>query len=149
MKVVTSQCRFRYNNFTFCTLHTQVRKDIDIMCPDSIFLIAYKRMVYMERLFMPEHWCSLLISISFSYSYNFMYTKGITFNSGFYFTTIAFYGCWFDTSSNKSFVLSTTHLVQREIKNIFTTLLTPSVSYERKLTTSTTLLSRLQLDFVL
>ena len=42
---------------------------------------------------MPEHWCSLLI--------NFMYTKGITFNSGFYFTTIAIYSCWLDTSSNK------------------------------------------------
>ena len=102
---------------------------------------VYKRMVYIEGLFMPEHWCSLLISLSFTYSYNFMYTKGITFNSGFYFTTIAIYSCWLDTSSNKSFVFSTTRLVQRE--KIFTTLPTPSVSYERKLkTTSTTLLSR-------
>ena len=134
VKVVISQCRFTYTNFTFCILHTQVRKDIDIMCPHSIFLMLTK-MVYIERLFMPGHWCSLLISISFSYSYNFMYTKGIIFNSGFYFTTIAIYSCWLDTSSNKSFVFSTTHLVQR--------------SYERKLTTSTTLLSRLQLDFVL
>ena len=138
MKVVTSQCRFTYTNFTFCILHTQVRKDIDIMCPDSIFLMLTKNGLYRASLYAR----TLVFSTYLRLSY------GITFNSGFYFTTIAIYSCWLDTSSNKSFVFSTTHL-QREIKKICTTLLTPSVSHERKLTTSTTLLSRLQLDFVL
>ena len=109
VKVVTSQCRFTFTNFTFCILYTQVGKDSDIMCPGLYFSNVYKRMVYIEGLFMPEHWCSLLISLSFSYSYNFMYTKGITFNSGFYFTTISIYSCWLDTSSNKSSVFSTAH----------------------------------------
>ena len=127
-------------NFTFCILHTQVRKDIDIMCPDSIILMLTKE------------WFISSVSTYLYFFRSFVQFdvyKGITFNSGFYFTTIAIYSCWLDTSSNKGFVFSTTHLVQREIKKIFTTLLTPSVSYETKLTTSTTLLSRLQLDFVL